>query len=65
MDLAASWADAVIERRVYAEVPPRMEYELTEFGRSLEQILGLMQEWGSEFKVRRFAEETAETQAEG
>jgi DNA-binding HxlR family transcriptional regulator len=58
-------ADGVIERHVYAEVLPRVEYELTEFGRSLEQILGLMQDWESEFKVRRFAEETAEAQAGG
>ncbi|WP_246564120.1 winged helix-turn-helix transcriptional regulator [Leptothoe spongobia] len=35
----------------------RVEYELTEFGRSLEAILVLMQEWGSAFKARRLAEE--------
>ena len=50
-------ADGVISRHVYAEVPPRVEYEVTEFGRSLEPILLLMQEWGSSFKARRLAEE--------
>ena len=50
-------ADGVIARHVYAEVPPRVEYEITEFGRSLEAILVLMQEWGSDFKARRLAEE--------
>lgn len=50
-------ADGVISRHVYAEVPPRVEYEATEFGRSLETILLLMQQWGSQFKARRFAEE--------
>ena len=50
-------ADGVIARHVYAEVPPRVEYEVTEFGRSLEAILVLMQEWGSAFKARRLAEE--------
>ena len=51
-------ADGVVSRHVYAEVPPRVEYEITEFGRSLEAILVLMQEWGSAFKARRFAEES-------
>lgn len=53
-------ADDVISRHVYAEVPPRVEYEVTELGRSLEPILVLMQEWGSAFKARRLAEETEE-----
>ena len=50
-------ADGVISRHVYAEVPPRVEYEVTEFGRSLEAILSSMQEWGRAFKARRLAEE--------
>ncbi len=53
-------ADGVISRHVYAEVPPRVEYEVTEFGRSLENILVLMQEWGCAFKARRSAEEAEE-----
>ena len=56
-------ADDVISRHVYAEVPPRVEYEVTEFGRSLEPILALMQEWGSAFKVRKLAEEAEEEPA--
>jgi len=51
-------ADGVVARHVYAEGPPRVEYELTEFGQSLETILGLMQEWGSAFKARRLEEES-------
>ena len=50
-------ADGILTRHVYAEVPPRVEYELTDFGRSLEDILGRMQAWGSGFKARRLAEE--------
>jgi len=50
-------ADGVISRHVYAEVPPRVEYEVTDFGRSLENILELMQQWGSDFKARKLAEE--------
>ncbi len=51
-------ADGVISRHVYAEVPPRVEYEVTDFGRSLEAILVLMQQWGSAFKARRLAEDS-------
>ena len=53
-------ADGVVSRHVFAEVPPRVEYEATEFGRSLEPLLVLMQEWGAAFKVRRLAEEAEE-----
>ncbi len=56
-------ADGVIARHVYAEVPPRVEYEITEFGRSLEAILVLMREWGSGFKARRLAMDSDEEQA--
>jgi DNA-binding HxlR family transcriptional regulator len=38
--------DGVIERKVYAEVPPKVEYSLTEFGRTLETVLRLLSEWG-------------------
>ncbi len=54
-------ADGVISRHVFAEVPPRVEYEVTDFGRSLESILNLMQEWGSEFKKRSLALENEGT----
>ncbi len=51
-------SDGVVSRHVFAEVPPRVEYELTTFGRTLEPILNLMQTWGREFKHRRLAEES-------
>jgi DNA-binding HxlR family transcriptional regulator len=45
-------ADGVISRHVFAEVPPRVEYEVTEFGRTLEPTLECMQAWGRSFKAK-------------
>jgi DNA-binding HxlR family transcriptional regulator len=39
--------DGVITRTVFAEVPPKVEYALTEFGENLRPILLLLREWGS------------------
>lgn len=47
-------ADGLIRRTVYAEVPPRVEYSITEKGRSLEKILDLMCEWGEKNMDDRF-----------
>jgi len=41
--------DRVVERKVYAEVPPRVEYSLTEFGRTLEPLLQALQKWGTAY----------------
>jgi DNA-binding HxlR family transcriptional regulator len=38
--------DGIIHREVYREVPPKVEYSLTELGRSLEPLLRFMSEWG-------------------
>jgi len=39
-------ADGIVHREVYAEVPPRVEYSVTEVGESLREIVTLMREWG-------------------
>jgi DNA-binding HxlR family transcriptional regulator len=45
-------ADSIIARTVYPEVPPRVEYELTEFGRTLEPVLLALRNWGKAFQAR-------------
>lgn len=46
--------DGLLTRKVYAEVPPRVEYTLTELGKSLRPILCAMQQWGLEYQEMQF-----------
>lgn len=45
--------DGLVTRRVYAEVPPRVEYSLTETGRSLKPVLDAMSAWGDDYKKKQ------------
>lgn len=49
-NLRALEADGMIEREVFAEVPPRVEYSLTPLGKSLKPILDAMSVWGTDYK---------------
>lgn len=42
----------LLTRKVYAEVPPRVEYTLTETGYSLKPVLDAMVAWGTEYKEK-------------
>jgi DNA-binding HxlR family transcriptional regulator len=44
--------DGIVHRKVYAEVPPRVEYSLTRHGESLKPILKLMSAWGNRHRAR-------------
>ena len=43
-------ADGIIVRTVYPEVPPRVEYSLSELGESMRSIIKSMEEWGLDYK---------------
>ncbi|MFI7501320.1 winged helix-turn-helix transcriptional regulator [Streptomyces sp. NPDC049687] len=51
--------DGLVHREVYAEVPPRVEYSLTEHGRTLNQALGPLGAWGVE-RMRREGSEAVD-----
>jgi DNA-binding HxlR family transcriptional regulator len=44
--------DGIVHRKVYAEVPPHVEYSLTRHGESLKPILKLMSAWGNRHRAR-------------
>jgi DNA-binding HxlR family transcriptional regulator len=43
-------SDGIIVRTVYPEVPPRVEYSLSELGESMRPIIKSMEEWGLDYK---------------
>lgn len=49
--LRAMESSGLLTRTVYAEVPPRVEYALTELGKSLNPILIAMENWGLNYKL--------------
>ena len=40
--------DDIVDRKVYAQVPPKVEYSLTELGKSLDTTLDVLHNWGAE-----------------
>ncbi len=51
-NLRAMEESGLLTRKVYAEVPPRVEYTLTETGHSLKPILDSMYKWGEEYEAK-------------
>lgn len=44
--------EGIIERITYNQVPPKVEYSLTEFGKTLNPIISLLKEWGELYNER-------------
>ncbi len=44
-------ADGLVVRTAYAEVPPRVEYSLSELGKTMYPILDAMEQWGNHYKA--------------
>lgn len=58
-------ADGIITRTIYAEIPPHVEYHLTEDGRSLLPIVHQMREWGVAWLARKGTSPAVSTVMEG
>ncbi len=43
--------DGIVKRKIYPEIPPRVEYSLTEIGKSLRPILDSMENWGKKYSI--------------
>ena len=45
--------DQIIRRKIYAQIPPKVEYSLTAYGRTLTPVLQSMADWGTKHAGRR------------
>lgn len=55
-NLRALEEDGLVDREVFAEVPPRVVYSLSELGNTLRPIIDAMQAWGDDYK-QKFSEQ--------
>ena len=58
-------ASGLLTRKAYPEVPPRVEYTLTETGESLKPVLGAMFDWGMDYKQKNHSPSNEQVAALG
>ncbi|MCP5117820.1 MAG: winged helix-turn-helix transcriptional regulator, partial [bacterium] len=58
-------ASGVIRRKVYAEVPPKVEYSVTAYGKTLQPILNSMCDWGVKHRRQVQSRQAAAASATG
>ncbi|PEL13273.1 helix-turn-helix domain-containing protein [Bacillus sp. AFS017336] len=54
--------DGMVHREVYKEVPPKVEYSLTDLGKNFNSVLDAMKDWGTEFMKIKLEEHHNSTQ---
>ncbi len=57
-------ADGIVARHVYPQVPPKVEYELTAFGRTLAPVLISLREWGESYRASGLGDASDEAESE-
>jgi DNA-binding HxlR family transcriptional regulator len=53
--------DGIIERKIYAEIPPRVEYSLTDKGKTLMPVIEGLRDWGAEYLVPKMTDKVETT----
>ena len=48
-------SDGLVSRKIYAEIPPKVEYSITEFGKTLEPVLLALTHWADQHMLPRMA----------
>ncbi|HEV2339390.1 MAG TPA: helix-turn-helix domain-containing protein [Patescibacteria group bacterium] len=51
--------DGLINRHVYPEIPPRVEYSMTTYGQTLQPVLFTMQQWGAKHELKKNGNENS------
>lgn len=57
-------SDGLVARKIYAQIPPKVEYSITEFGKTLEPVLRILTQWANQHMLPRMAATKPNTEKE-